>query len=313
MPAQRLTVERESRGERLDRYLTRVLSGTSLEHIRALIEAGHIRIAGKQCQASRKLWGGEEIEVTPPEPRKVAAVEGPELPILYEDADVVIVNKPAHLVVEPESNRASVVGLLATRLQGFDVAGEAQPGVVHRLDKETSGCLVLARTDEAVGRLKRGFDEKQIEKRYWAFVLGNPPENAKLNTPYARDPKDPRKFTTKVQSPRRAVLSIFVRERFKDAAWIEIKLDTGRTHQIRVQLAEAGFPVLGDAVYGPKPAREHPVAQQLGHHALHACRLTLRLKDPPIEVESPLPEEMQRALDTLRTQPLSEADPASTP
>lgn len=304
MAQQKVQVPREAAGERLDRFLSKQVPGLNLERARALIDSGAVRIRGKKCQPTRKLWGGEEIELERPEPRAapVASAEGPVLPVLHDDAALVIVNKPPGIVVEPEGRAASVVGLLAAQRPPFDVEGLAQPGVVHRLDRETSGCLAFARTDTAAAALLRAFQEKRVDKRYWTLVLGQPPSQGRLEGPYSRDPADPRRFTTRVPSARRAALSFEVRERFADAALLEVDLDTGRTHQIRVQLSEAGFPVLADSLYGPPEARAHAAARALGRQALHA--FTLELPSPatgqPVRVEAPLPEDFQRALVTLR-------------
>ncbi|MFE8595979.1 RluA family pseudouridine synthase [Archangium violaceum] len=310
MSSQKISVPREAAGERLDKFLSAHVPGLSLERARTLIEKGHVLIRGKKCQMSRKLWGGEEIELSRPPPRAPtrAAVsrsaEGPELPVLHDDASMVIVNKPADLVVEPAGGSVpSVVELLAARLPPFDVEGVAQPGVVHRLDRETSGCLVLARTDEAVAALDRAFQEKRVDKRYWAIVLGETPERDRLEGPYGRDPRNPRLFTAKVHSARRAALSYEVRERLKGATLVEVKLETGRTHQIRVQMSEAGYPVLADSLYGPEEARKHPAAKEIGRHALHAVRLSLPspATGSVVSVEAPLPEDFQRALTMLRS------------
>ncbi|HLM44332.1 MAG TPA: RluA family pseudouridine synthase, partial [Myxococcaceae bacterium] len=299
---------REAAGQRLDKFLTAHVPGLSLERARVLIEKGHVLIRGKKCQMSRKLWGGEEIELSSPAPRPPShaqvrrSVEGPELPVLHDDAAMVIVNKPPGLVVEPNGGVPSVVELLASRMQPFDVEGLSQPGVVQRLDRETSGCLSLARTDAAVAALDRAFQDKRVDKRYWALVLGETPERDRLEAPYGRDPKNPRLFTTKVRSARRAALSYEVRERLKGATLVEVKLETGRTHQIRVQMAEAGYPVLGDSMYGPQETRMHPAAKEIGRHALHAFRLSLPspLTGEMVSVEAPLPEDFQRALAMLR-------------
>jgi 23S rRNA pseudouridine1911/1915/1917 synthase len=308
MAPQKLNVPREAAGERLDKHLSKQVPGLSLERARALITQGRVRIRGKQCQPTRKLWGGEEIELELPPPRAAPklTMEGPELPVLHDDETMVIVNKPPGLVVEPGGAEPSVVELLAARLPPFDVEGVARPGVVHRLDRETSGCLVLARTDAAVAALDRAFQDKRVDKRYWTLVLGQTPEQGRLEGPYGRDPKDPRKFTTRVRSARRAALSFEVRERLVGATLLEVRLETGRTHQIRVQLSEAGHPVLGDAIYGPQEARAHPAARVLGRQALHALRLTLPQPSTGAEVrvEAPLPEDFQRALALLR-QPAS--------
>jgi 23S rRNA pseudouridine1911/1915/1917 synthase len=304
MAPQKITVPREAAGERLDKHLSKHVPGLSLERARKLIQHGQVRIRGKQCQPTRKLWGGEEIELELPPPRAAPrrSVEGPDLPVLYDDAAMVIINKPPGLVVEPGGPTPSVVELLAARMPPFNVEGLAQPGVVHRLDKETSGCLILARTDAAMAAIDRAFQEKRVDKRYWTLVLGEAPEQGRLEGPYGRDPKDPRKFTTRVQSARRAALSFEVRERLQGATLLEVKLETGRTHQIRVQLSEAGHPVIGDAIYGPAEARSHPAAQALGRQALHALRLSLPRPSTGelLQVEAPLPEDFQRALALLR-------------
>jgi 23S rRNA pseudouridine1911/1915/1917 synthase len=305
MSPQKLSVPREAAGERLDKFLSAHVPGLSVERARGLIDQGHVRIRGKKCQPTRKLWGGEEIELSRPEPRAPVKrfVEGPALPVLHDDASLVIVNKPAGLSVEPAGgNVPSVVELVAARLPPFDVEGQRLPGVVHRLDRDTSGCLALARTDAAGAALDRAFQEKQVDKRYWALVLGETPERERLEGPYGRDPRDPRRFTTKVRSARRAALSYEVRERLRGATLVEVKLETGRTHQIRVQLAEAGHPVLADALYGPDEARTHPAARAVGRHALHALRLSLPgpATGARVSVEAPLPEDFQRALALLR-------------
>jgi 23S rRNA pseudouridine1911/1915/1917 synthase len=304
MAPQTITVPRDAAGERLDKHLSKHVPGLSLERARALIDQGQVRIRGKKCQPTRKLWGGEEIEIDRPPPRRPPrrSVEGPELPVLYDDEAMVIVNKPPGIVVEPGGSEASVVELLAARLPPFDVEGVAQPGVVHRLDRETSGCLVLARTDEAVAALDRAFQEKRVDKRYWTIVLGEAPEQGRLEGPYGRDPKDPRRFTTRVPSARRAALSFEVRERLRGATLLEVRLETGRTHQIRVQLSEAGHPVLGDTLYGPAEVRSHSAARALGRQALHALHLSLPRPSTGelVRVEAPLPEDFQRALALLR-------------
>ncbi|XXF79925.1 RluA family pseudouridine synthase [Myxococcaceae bacterium GXIMD 01537] len=304
MTTQKLTVPREAAGERLDKHLAAHVPGLSLERARELIARGLVRIRGKACQPARKLWGGEEVELTRPPPRPPAqrSGKGPALPVLYDGGGLVVVDKPAGLVVEPSPHETSVVELLAGRLPPFDVDGLAQPGVAHRLDRETSGCLALARTDEALAGLERAFQEKRVDKRYWVLVLGETPASGEVEGPYGRDPEHPRKYTMRVRSARRAALSYEVRERLPGATLLEVKLETGRTHQIRVQLSETGYPVLGDGLYGTPEALAHPAAKALGRQALHARSLALPgpLTGEPVRVEAPLPEDFQRALALLR-------------
>ncbi len=289
-----LVVPREARGQRLDRFVAGALA-MSLDRARALVEAGSVRIRGKACSIQRKLFGGEEVEVAPGAPRAGPAAAGPPLPLLYDDPDCLVVAKPAGLPVLPARRGGpSAVGA-ASRLGRFDVDGLAAPGLPHRLDRDTSGCLLLARSDAALAALRAAFEAGTIEKEYLALVAGAPPDRASLDTPYGRSPDNPRRFTTRVASARRARLAFSVAERLRGAALLRVVLDTGRTHQIRVQLAEAGYPVLGDEVYGvASPA----IARQ----ALHAERLAFpRPSDGArVEARAPVPAELAAALAALR-------------
>jgi 23S rRNA pseudouridine1911/1915/1917 synthase len=227
-------------------------------------------------------------------------VGGPQVRVLAETPELLIAEKRAGQVVEPEPGQISLVELLASQRPGFDVGGRAFPGVAHRLDKQTSGALAFARTDEALAALRLAFDEGRVDKRYRVIVLGAPPHEGRFDTPYARNPENTRLYTTRIPSPRRASLAWRAVEQFNGAALLEITLETGRTHQVRCQFAEAGFPVLGDALYGGREAREHPAAHVLGRHALHAARLSVTLPSGVVSAESPLPEDFLSALGTLR-------------
>jgi 23S rRNA pseudouridine1911/1915/1917 synthase len=289
---ERIVVARDRAGERLDRFLSRELA-IPVERARALASQGRVRIRGRECSPLRKLFGGEEIVVERPAPRREAAV-GPALEVLHDDADCLVVSKPPGLPVEPARPGApSAIGA-AARLGRFDVAGRAAPGLPHRIDRDTSGCLLLARTDRALAALKRAFEEGTVEKSYLALVAGAPPDAGALDTAYGRSPSDPRRFTTCLSSPRRARLSWTVERRLRDGALLRVVLDTGRTHQIRVQLAEAGYPVLGDAIYG-RPS------EAIARQALHAERLAFpRPSDGArVEVSAPLPGDLARAIAAL--------------
>jgi 23S rRNA pseudouridine1911/1915/1917 synthase len=281
-------------GARLDRWLAARL-GLQVERSRWLIDQGRVRIRGRTCSPVRKLFGGEELEVALPPPRtgRPGDAAGPDLPLLHDDAACLVVDKVAGLPVEPSRPGGVSVVSAVSRLGGFDVAGRTLPGLVHRLDQATSGCLMLARTDLALQALRRSFEEGRVEKEYLALVAGAPPDQQALDTPYGRDPRDSRRFTTRVRSARRARLAWRVERRLRGAALLRVTLDTGRTHQIRVQLAEAGFPVLGDVVYGvPSPL--------LARQALHATRLAFPSPaGGPVEVRAPLPADLAAALDAL--------------
>jgi 23S rRNA pseudouridine1911/1915/1917 synthase len=286
-----LAVPRERAGDRLDRFLARELPATA-DRVRRLVAEGRVRIRGRTCSPVRKLFGGEQIEVDLPSPRapRGSAVE-PDLSVLAGDRDFLVVDKPAGLPVEPAGPASpSAVGA-ASRLGRFNVDGATLPGLPHRIDRDTTGCLLLARNDRALAALLRAFQEGTVEKEYLALVAGSPPDEARLDTPYARDPADPRRFTTRVPSARRARLSFRVERRLRDGALLRVRLETGRTHQIRVQLAEAGWPILGDATYGaPTPL--------IGRQALHAWRLAFpRPSDGSrVEVEAPLPADLAAAM-----------------
>lgn len=291
MAPQVLTVPREDAGARLDRWLARRL-GLPTARVLALLAGKKVRIRGKGCSPHRQLFGGEEVEVDLPAPRAAPAL-GPDLAVLHDDAACLVVDKPADLPVEPAGpSSPSVVGA-ASRLGRFDVGGRARPGLPHRLDRDTTGCLLLARTDAALLALKAAFEAGEIEKWYLALVAGAPPDAGALDTPYARDPADARRFTTRVASHRRARLSYRVERRLPGAALLRVRLDTGRTHQIRVQLAEAGWPVLGDATYGVAS----PV---IARQALHAARLAFPSPlGGRVVAEAPLPADLAGALAAL--------------
>jgi len=292
----KLIVPKDGKKPRVEAYLASAVPGMTLERAHRLLAEGRLRLRGKGIKAGRVLWGGEELELELPPPNPVPPQPGPAIPVLHQDPELVIVDKPAGLVVEPGDGTPSLVRLLGTQLSGWDVGGEALPGVVHRLDRETSGCLLMARTDEAVAKLRQAFEEKRIAKRYLALVLGAPPAEGRLETPYARNPQNPRLYTSRVASPRQAILAFRVKERLGDTTLLEVDLETGRTHQIRVQLSDAGYPVVGDPLYGPMETRSHPAAKALGRLALHAASLTLRLEDRELKVEAPLPPDFQAAL-----------------
>ena len=300
MAVRRLTVPAGA-GPRLDAFIARAIPGFSKVQVQRLLADGKVKVNGKKAKPMRRIVGGEEVELDLPELQKAPAapVDGPRLPALYEDAKWLVIDKPSGLVVEPEKGQTSVVALAAAQYGGFDVGGIAQPGIAHRLDKDTTGCLILSKTDVALGELKQAFEEKRVGKTYLALVWGAPPESGSLDQPYGRHPEDPRRYTTRFPSARRARLSWKrVEQLGEEAALVEINLDTGRTHQIRAQFADLGHPVLGDWLYGTAAAK----AAGFGRFALHAARLTLEgLTKRPLTLEAPLPEDFKRALEALRS------------
>jgi 23S rRNA pseudouridine1911/1915/1917 synthase len=218
------------------------------------------------------------------------------MPVLFRGSTFAVVDKPAGIAVEGDGD--CVVRRLARQLG--PPGGRAFPRVVHRLDSGTSGCLAIALNEKARAALEKGFEDGKIDKEYLALVRGNPPDIGSFDTPYGPDPRDRRRFTTKLQTPRRARLSFTVVERFAlPAALVRVKLETGRTHQIRVQFGEAGFPVLGDPTYGDLEGADPEV---LPRPSLHAAKLSLPSPEDGAQVvcEAPLPEDLVARIAKLR-------------
>ncbi len=305
----------ELAGLRLDVALTRLAPELSRSRVQRLLEEGRVQVAGRTARASARLRGGEGIavEVPPPEPTEAEPEDLP-LAVLHEDADLLVLDKAAGMVVHPArgSPRSTVVNALLFRLG--EAAGRAPPrlGLVHRLDKHTSGCLVVARTDAALQALQAQWKGRGVEKTYLALCHGALAAEGRLDTPYGRHPRDRTRFTGRVAAGRRAVTEWRTLEAFgREATLAEVTLHTGRTHQIRVHLAEAGHPLLADAAYGgarrearlPPDSRARRAAEAIGRQALHAARIAF---DHPrtgrrVAFEAPLPADFRRALAVLRS------------
>jgi 23S rRNA pseudouridine1911/1915/1917 synthase len=281
--------------------------------VQRLVDEGRVRVDGRALRPAARLRGGEriELELPPPEPSGLVAQDLP-LAVLYEDDELLVLDKAAGMVVHPARGapHSTLVNALLHRL-GAGAAGGDRVGLVHRLDRDTSGCLVVARTDAALAALQAQFKARRVGKTYLALCHGALAAEGRLDTPYGRHPRDRTRFTTRARGARRAVTGWTVRERFGDAATLaEVSLHTGRTHQIRVHLAEHGHPLLADAAYGgtrreARLAADHPArraAAALGRQALHAWRLEL---DHPasgerLRFEAPVPADLQAALRVLR-------------
>lgn len=258
-----------------------------------LLGEGGVVVDGERRPKSHRLEGGEEVELTVPEPAS-SALEHEDVPlrIAYEDEHVLVVDKPAGVVVHPSPGHAS--GTLVHGLVGLAGGGEDEerPGIVHRLDRDTSGLLVVARTDEAFERLQELVRERALERRYKALVRGRPRSwTGRIEAPIGRDRREPTRHSLDTDTPREAVTHFEVEELLGRNALLDVRLETGRTHQIRVHLAAIGLPVVGDAVYGVPD-------EELKRQFLHAWRLAFPhpVTGEPVEVESPLPPELQAAL-----------------
>jgi 23S rRNA pseudouridine1911/1915/1917 synthase len=329
-------------GLRLDVALTRLAPDLSRSRVQRLMELGRVLVDGRPAKAAVRLRGGERVDLTLPDPEPTAlSPQDLPLQVLFEDRDLLVLDKAAGMVVHPARGtpHSTVVNALLHRLgtrpehsrvvppappapeggEGWG-GGGARVGLVHRLDKDTSGCLVVAKTVSALEALQASFKAREVEKQYLAICHGRLAPQGRLDTPYGRHRRDRTRFTTRVESPRRAVTSWRVREIFAAAAVAEVTLHTGRTHQIRVHLAESGHPMLADAVYGGTrrearlPATD-PVrlaAEAIGRQALHAWRLAFPhpRTGRRLALEAPVPADFERALRILR-QPSTRSLPPS--
>lgn len=288
-------------GERLDKALAAALDGLSRSQIQALIRDGQVTVNGRPGKASYRIEGGERVRVNVPLPAEDAAprAEAIALDVLYEDDSVAVVNKPAGMVVHPAYGHTSgtlVNAILARWPEAAVPDAEDRAGIVHRLDKETSGVILVARTPAALEDLRRQFKARTVEKRYLALVEGVPEtREGVIDAPIGRDPAQ-RKRMAVLHGGREAVTEFRVVEPYDDVALVEAYPKTGRTHQIRVHLAFIGHPVVGDTVYGRRKQRI-----KLKRHFLHAAAITFRHPETgePVTVEAPLPDALQDVLRKL--------------
>lgn len=286
-------------GQRLDRFLLAQLPAYSRERLKDWIKTGRVRVDRRERKPSFELKGGELIEVEPADLRPLRAEpEDVPLSILYEDADVVAIDKPAGMVVHAGAGVESgtLVNAVLGRFRSLSaVGGELRPGIVHRLDKDTSGVILIARHDAAHRALAAQFASREVRKTYLALVHGDVAPLGKIEKPIARDPVRRVRMTTRVASGRPALTWWRRLEQFDRLAYLEVEIGTGRTHQIRVHLASAGHPVVGDTLYG---APRSP----LGRFFLHAHRIEFRspTSGRNVAVTAPLAAELAAYLDSLR-------------
>jgi 23S rRNA pseudouridine1911/1915/1917 synthase len=293
----RARVPREAAGERLDRFLAglpEVGSRSAAERVLSTT-----LVDGRARPKSYRLEGGEEVAFDPPEtPRSTLEPEPMDLRIAYEDEHLVVVDKPAGLVVHPAPGHA--IGTLVHGLLALDVEGGEEPerpGIVHRLDRDTSGLLVVARSQEAHRRLQELVRERAVEREYLALVIGRPRSLAgRIEASIGRDRHDPVRHSLDTDSPREAVTHFEVAEQLARHTLLRVTLETGRTHQIRVHLEAIGLPVAGDPVYG------RPGELGLERQFLHAARLAFPhpVTWERVEAESPLPPDLEAALERAR-------------
>jgi 23S rRNA pseudouridine1911/1915/1917 synthase len=297
-PSLRIRVPEDAAGLRLDRFLAGLPEVSSRSAAERLVKSGSVLVDGTPAEKSIRLAGGEEIELPAPDSRtrSVLVPEDVGLRIAYEDEHLLVVDKPAGVVVHPSAGHGTgtlVHGVLAHGAAGGE---EERPGIVHRLDRDTSGLLVVARSDEAYERLKELVQKRELEREYLTLVRGRPrSRTGRIEAAIGRDRRDPTRHSLDTDRPRDAVTHFELVELIEQNALLRVRLETGRTHQIRVHLAAIGLPVVGDPVYGvPDPA--------LGRQFLHAGRLafTHPFTGDRVEVESPLPPGLARYLEHLR-------------
>ena len=309
-----LVVGAEDAGLRLDAWLARRLPALSRSRLQALIAAGDVRLDSAPARASARVKAGQRASVRVPAaaPAELAAEDIP-LRVVHEDQAIVVVDKPPGLVVHPGAGAASgtLVNALLARVRDLSgIGGVLRPGIVHRLDRGTSGLLVVAKDDATHRALARQFAARTVEKEYLALVLGVPARAAgEIDRPIGRDPIRRQRMSVKAPRGREARTSWHTLERFDGAALLRVRIHSGRTHQIRVHLSSIGHPVAGDALYG---GARTPPSRKAGRaprarlaHAAGAARGTARLHPPAtkqlVAFEAPLPEDLLRVLDELRT------------
>ncbi|MBI2893222.1 MAG: RluA family pseudouridine synthase [Deltaproteobacteria bacterium] len=264
-------------GSRLDVVVAaHVEPPTPRARIKRWIEDGHVDLDGVVAdRPGLRVRAGARVTARPPAPAPTTALPEPlPLDVLYEDPDVVVVYKPAGLVVHPSAGHAggTLVNAVLHRYPWLPGQDPLRPGIVHRLDKDTSGVMVVTRTELARDELGRRFAAHDVERLYWAIVVGNPPDSGTFETLHGRHPTDRKRFSSRVSRGRRAVTHFRVIERLDGTALVEARLETGRTHQVRVHFADHGWPLLGDPLYGrpPREERLRRVGVALGRQALHA-------------------------------------------
>lgn len=299
---EKIIVQNNEKGVRLDSYITKKLNDLSRANIQRLIEDGNILVNSAKQKISYKVNSGDKIEITIPEPKKIdLKPQDIKVEIVYEDNDIIVVNKPKGLVVHPAVGNPdgtlvnAIMNICKDSLSG--IGGEVRPGIVHRLDKDTTGLLIVAKNDKAHINLSEQIKNREVKKIYIALVRGNIPENeATINMPIGRSTKDRKKMAV-VKNGKEAVTHFKVIDRFKNYTLLEIKIDTGRTHQIRVHMAEIGYPVVGDMVYS-NGKNEFGLEGQM----LHAKSLDFKhpITGKNMHLEAELPKYFKDIIDKLK-------------
>lgn len=292
----KLTISPEQAGQRLDRALAQALPSFSRARLQTLIRAGSVTVNGKAARPRDPVRTGDAVEVREPEVEKIEAQPEPmELDILFEDDDLLVLNKPAGLVVHPgagQQKHTLVNALLAHCKNLSGIGGKERPGIVHRLDKDTSGVLVIAKNDAAHRGLSKQFAERTTGKTYLALVAGTPRQSSgTIDAPIARHPVHRKKMSIARRGGRSAKTEYRALRSSSETTLVECVIHSGRTHQIRVHLHHLGHPVLGDKLYAGKRAGDFP------RQMLHAWKLSFRhpRTGEPMSFTAPIPQDFEEA------------------
>ncbi len=324
----RLEVEAEHDGLRLDNFLAAVLDGQSRSQIQRLIKEGHVggpeankgaasirgqeaapfSEAGKGIRPSTAVHTGQVFTVEIPQPVVVEAAPEPlPLRVVFEDPDIVVLDKPAGMVVHPAAGHSSgtLVNALLHHVQDLSgIGGELRPGIVHRLDRGTSGLIVVAKNDRAHQELTRQFRDREVDKEYFALAWGVVQAGRRIDAPIGRDPHNRQKMSTRARRARSAVTRVTLARHLRGVSFLKVAIATGRTHQIRVHLSAIGHPIVGDAAYGGvrrRVAASLRAVQRLERPFLHSAHLSFAHPGDGrrVEFDSPLPPDLQGVLDDI--------------
>jgi 23S rRNA pseudouridine1911/1915/1917 synthase len=306
-----LIVEAEHDGTRLDTFLTTQLPNQSRSSVQRLIKDGHVSGSATGLRPSTVVRTDQQYDIEIPAP--TTAVPEPEaLPIriVFEDRDIVVLDKPAGMVVHPGAGHAggTLVNALLHHVKDLSgVGGELRPGIVHRLDRGTSGLMVVAKHDRAHQELARQFADREVEKEYVALVWGVVHAGRRIDAPIGRDPNDRQRMSTRARRARNAVTRVTFSRDFNGVSLLHVAIATGRTHQIRVHLSAIGHPIVGDSTYGGvrrRTAAHLRAVQRLERPFLHSGRLVFTHPSDGrrVEFDSPLPLDLQSVLDQIESE-----------
>jgi len=304
-----LEVGPEYDGVRLDSFLSALVADRSRSQLQKLIKEGRVTGPIADVKASTPVKAGQRFLVEIPAPEAATALaEDLPLTILYEDQDLVVIDKAAGMVVHPAAGHSSgtVVNALLHHVDDLSgIGGELRPGIVHRLDRGTSGVMVVAKNDTAHQELSRQFQDREVEKEYFALVWGTVHAGKRIDAPIGRDPGDRQKMSTRARRARSAVTRVTRAEHLRGVSLLQVTIATGRTHQIRVHLNAIGHPIVGDPTYGGvhrHVANDVRAVQRLERPFLHAARLAFTHPGDGrrMEFNSPLPADLQSVIDDIR-------------